>query len=168
MKMSGGVVSVKQRSGTSWWKRLAGAFGALTGLLTATTGAGQTSAAALGNDYRPQTSAPAAWLEFATNLQAQFQQRLAADDPDARKFREFMTKREGREGPLKLVVRTWILPSGKVGQIEFDGLDDDHVAATLRTLLVAIDTAAPPPDMLQPLRLRLSLQLQGERREGRP
>ncbi len=165
MKMSVDVVSVNKRR-TAWWQRLVWSLGAATGLLSGAAGTGPASAVAQGVDYRSAAAAPAAWREFAMQLQGRFQQRLAADDAGARQFQDFMAKRDGNAPPVAVVVRTWVLPSGKVEQIEFDGLDDDDVAVNLRALLTAVAAGAPPPDMLQPLRLRLSLQPEDQPRPG--
>ena len=106
------------------------------------------------------TTAPASWQAFAKQLQGRFEQRIAADDAAARKFQDYMTKRDGGPNapPLTFVARTWILPDGEVERLEFDGLDDKGIAVNLLMLLARDNVGAPPPDMLQPLRLRLSLR----------
>ncbi len=157
MKMSVAVASTNKRA-AAWWRRLIWSLGAALGLIPAAAGTGSGSAIAQSIDYRSAAAAPAAWREFATQLQGRFQQRLAADDAGARKFQNFMAMRTGNAAPRAFVVRTWVLPSGKVERIEFDGLDDDDVAVNLRALLVTVDGGKPPSDMLQPLHLRLSLQ----------
>lgn len=165
MKMSVGVASVN-KTRAAWWQRLVWSLGAATGLLSGAAGTGPASAVAQGVDYRSAAAAPAAWREFATQLQGRFQQRLAADDAGARKFQDFMAKRDANAAPLALVVRTWVLPNGKVEQIEFDGLDDDDVVVNLRALIATVDASAPPPDMLQPLHLRLSLHPKDQPQQG--
>jgi hypothetical protein len=143
---------------TVWWKRGFRSFGAVTGLFAAVS-AGTSVAAAQDTGYRSAATAPAAWQTFAKQVQTRFQQRLAADDEGARKFRDYLEKRvgEGSATPLKPIVRVWVLPDGKLERLEFDGLDDDDAAVNLRAILMH-DVGAPPPDMLQPLHLRLSLQ----------
>jgi hypothetical protein len=140
-------------------KRLFGWLGAATGLLAAGLAAETLSVVAQGSDYRSAATAPAAWQEFAKKLQNTFQQRLAADDDGARQFRDQMDKRaeEANAAPVTLIARTWILPDGNVERIEFDGLDQD-VAVNLRALLAHGEVGVAPPDMLQPLHLRLSLR----------
>jgi hypothetical protein len=144
---------------TVWWKRAFRSFGAVTGLFAAVS-AGTSVAAAQDAGYRSASVAPASWQEFAKQVQTRFQQLLAADDEEARKFRDYLEKRvaEGGATPLKPIVRVWVLPDGKLERLEFDRLDSDDVAANLRTLLMRGDVGAPPSDMLQPLHLRLSLQ----------
>jgi len=149
--------------GPGWLTRLFRSVGLLGGLA-----AGASSVAAQGVDYRPAAAAPAAWQEFAKRLQSRFQQRLAADDEGVRQFQDYMAKRAGAADTpsLTLVVRTWILPDGKIERIEFDGLDDPAAAVNLRALLAGGDVGTPPPDMLQPLRLRLSLRPKDQPRRG--
>jgi len=153
----------------AWWKRIFRSLGTVAGLFTAGLGAETSSAAAQNSDYRSATAAPSAWQEFAKQLQSRFQQRLAADDATARKFQDYLAKHAGGKGatPRTLVVRTWILPDGKMERVEFEGLDDAAVAVDLRAVLIGGDVGAPPPpDMLQPLRLRLSLRPNDEPRRG--
>ncbi len=147
------------RSRVAWWKRTFWSLGAVTGLFGASFGA-KTPAAAQNVEYRAVSVAPASWQEFAKQVQIRFQQRFAADDEGAAKFRDYLTKRasDGNAKALKPAVRVWVLPNGKVERLEFDGLDDDDVAVNLRAVLMRGGVGTPPPDMLQPLHLRLSLQ----------
>jgi len=151
----------------SWWKRLLWSLGTATGLFSA--GVGPPSAAAQGTDYRSATAAPAAWQEFARQLQGRFQQRLAADDARAQAFQDYMAKRAAGAGATTatLIVRAWILPDGNVDRLEFDGLEDDAVPVNLESILANGDVGAPPPDMLQPLRLRLSLRPNDQPEQGK-
>jgi hypothetical protein len=146
------------RNRIAWWKRLLYSLGAITGVFTIDVGASRSPAAAQG-DYRSAAEVPAAWREFAERLQASFQDRLATDE-EVRLFQDYIAKRSGGVSTtaLALVVHAWVLPDGKVERIEFDGLDDNNLAVRLRTLLALGNVGAPPPDMLQPLHLRLSLR----------
>jgi hypothetical protein len=141
-----------------WPKRLLRSLGALTGLLA--VGAGATVASAQSNDYRAAAAAPASWQAFAGQLQGRFEQRLAADDKDAASFRNYLAQHQAgpSASPLKFVAAISILPDGKIDRLEVDGLDDEQIAIRLRALLSQENVGAPPPDMLQPLRLRLSLR----------
>jgi hypothetical protein len=156
-----GVRGCESRGG--WLKNLFWSLGTATGLLTAGLGAQAAPQASptdsQRSDYRSAASAPAAWQEFAKQLQSQFQQRLAADDEAARRFEDDMAKLAGGNdaAPPTLIVRTWIFPDGTVERVESDGLDA-VAAASLRTLLAGAAVGAPPPDMLQPLHLRLTLR----------
>jgi hypothetical protein len=113
-------------------------------------------------DFRSADTAPASWQDFARGLQGRFAQRLAADDADARQLADELAKRNAGPdaAPLTFVARTWISAGGEVERLEFDGLGDEKIAVGLRGLLSRDNVGAPPPDMLQPLRLRLSLRPQ--------
>lgn len=141
------------------WKRALRSLSAMTGLFAA-VGAGTSVAVAQDAGYRSAAAAPASWQAFAKQLQGCFEQRLTADDKEARSFRGYIAKREAGANtpPLTFVVRTWVLPNGMVERIEFDGLDDADAAVNLRALLARGDVGPPPPDLLQPLHLRLSLR----------
>jgi hypothetical protein len=154
-----------RRHWRSWLVRF---IGAATGLLAADLETATSSAAAQESAYRPAAAAPAAWQEYAKGLQCRFQQQLAANDDVARRFQDYMTKRAAGAdaAPAPLVVRTWVQSDGKITRIEFDGLDDDEVAVSLRALLSGGDAGPPPLDMLQPLRLRLSLRPKDQPGQG--
>jgi hypothetical protein len=165
MKMSDAAVVNSMRR-MPRWRRLAWSLGAATGLLWLVPGAWLSSGAAQGSDYRSAAAAPAAWQAFAGQLQSRFQERLAADDAAARSFQDTISKRQADNKPLTLIVRSWILPGGKIERVEFDGLNDDSIAVNLRALLINVVVDAPPPDMLQPLRLRFSLRPKDASRQG--
>ncbi len=156
--ISGGAVGSSSRPEV-WWKRAFQSLGAVTGLFGAIS-AGTSVAAAQDTNYRSASAAPASWQEFAKQVQTRFQQHLMADDEGARKIRDYFAKRagEGSVTPRPPIVRVWVLPDGKIERLELDGLGDDSVAVNLRALLARGDVGVPPPDLLQPLHLRLSLQ----------
>lgn len=52
--------------------------------------------------------------------------------------------------------------------IELDGFDDNQIAVHLLALLRCDNVGAPPPDMLQPSRLRLSLRSKEQTVEIKP
>jgi hypothetical protein len=148
------------------WTRFVCWLGAATGLFSAGLGVATPSAVAQRTDYRSAAAAPAAWQAFAKELQSWFQQRLAADDDAARQFQSQLEQRGKVDAtPVALTMRAWILPDGKVARVEFDGLDPE-IAVSLRALLSGGDVGAPPPEMLQPLHLRLSLQAKDQPRQG--
>jgi hypothetical protein len=59
--------------------------------------------------------------------------------------------------PRNVIARVWVSRDGKIERLDFDGLDD-ATARELRTLVSKDDVGQPPPDMLQPIQLRLSLR----------
>jgi hypothetical protein len=138
-------------------KRLVRSLGAVTGLLSASLGAGAVPAVAQDNGYRSAATVPASWQEFSRRLQGRLEQRLSADDETARRFQDYMAARARVAGaPVTMIVRAWVLSSGEVERVEIDGLKDAPV--NLQALLALDDVGAPPEDMLQPLHLRLSLR----------
>jgi hypothetical protein len=139
--------------------RLLQRIGAACGIVVAGVGADPSPVPAQGVDYRAANAVSASWQEFTKQLQARFQERLAADDENVRRFQDSLAKRQADAGAASttLTVRAWILPDGKIERIEVDGPKDD-AAISLRVLLARGNVGAPPPDMLQPLHLRLRVQ----------
>ncbi len=149
----------------SLWSRVFRSLGAVTGLFVAAS-AVPSIASGQGTAYRSAATAPPSWQTFAKELQGRFQQRLAVDDDGARRMQDAMVQHE-KQSQEVLVVRTWVLPNGKIERLEFDGLDDADVAVNLRALLSGIAVGVPPMDMLQPLHLRLSLRASDQPRKDR-
>ena len=104
---------------------------------------------------------PQAWLQYAILVTQQFQNSLAASDPVAARFHAFLEDAalSARERPPSdLIVKAWFDAGGRVTRVEFDSLGPARSDADLRYLLMRADIGrAPPTDMLQPLRLRVSL-----------
>jgi hypothetical protein len=116
--------------------------------------------AAQGLDYRDPSKAPPSWGQFAKLVQYRFETWMGADEEVANRFRNHMVEHAGKEGgpPPSLVVRAWLNPDGTVDRVSFGSLKDAKAEADLRTILTRGNIGeAPPPEMLQPLNLRLSL-----------
>ena len=158
--------TTRLRQRVSWWQRLFPSLGAAAGLLTAGLASDASPVAAQDRNYRSAREVPASWQDFAKQLQARFEQRLAADDDRTRHVQDLVARRgESANGtPQAFRLRTWILASGRVERVEFEGLSSD-VATALRSLLINSDVGAPPPDMLQPVHLRFSLRPNAEQRQ---
>jgi hypothetical protein len=153
---------------TGWWWRVFRSAAASAGLLAAGIGAEASPVDVANGNYRPATAAPETWQAFARHLQEKCEQRLAGDDEKARHFQDYLTRRREKSDapPLSVVLRTWVLADGKVSRVEFDGIDDPEAINDLRVLLIGADVGAPPPEMLQPLHLRLSLRAKDLPRRG--
>jgi hypothetical protein len=149
------------------WGAVFGLTGAVTGLL----GAAPRSAAAAPpamppSDYRPVEAAPVAWQTFAVQLRSRFQEQLAADDV-AQQLQEALAARaKANPAANVLAVQAWILPSGQIERVEFERIDP-LLTARLRVLLSQVNVGAPPPDMLQPVHVRLSLRPKEQPGQGR-
>ena len=151
----------------TWWNRIFHSLAGLTGLLAAGVEVKASPVTAPSGEYRPATAVPEAWRTFAAQLQQRFEQQLAGDSDGARRIQDYLARRgEGADAPaMKLVLRVWVLDEGKFNRIEVDGIDDAGLRVELRALLMDSSVGAPPPAMLQPLHLRLSLRAKSRSRE---
>jgi hypothetical protein len=118
--------------------------------------------AAQGLDFRDPSKAPPSWGQFAKLVQYRFETWISADEAVANRFRSYLTNQAGKEDgpPSILTVRAWLNPDGTVERVSFAALKDAQADADLRTILTRGNIGeAPPPEMLQPLNLRFSLNL---------
>lgn len=116
-------------------------------------------------DFRQSTDAPPSWGQFAKLVKYRFESWISADDPVANRFRDYLTGHVGKEGglPSSLMVRVWVNPDGTVERVAFPPLPDQQADADLCVVLKRGNIGeAPPPEMLQPLNLRFSLDLRGK------
>ncbi|TCW78098.1 hypothetical protein C5O80_33330 [Burkholderia sp. SRS-46] len=118
---------------------------------------------AAGAPARAQTAdVPQPWITYAQRVGRQFQGWLEADGDAADRLHRALEARvlsaSADSPPPAIVVRAWIGANGTVTRVEFDPLGDANADAALRQLLTAGPLAEPPPpDMRQPLRVRLRL-----------
>jgi hypothetical protein len=117
------------------------------------------SVAAQGLDYRDPSNVPPSWKQFAKLVQYRFETWVTADEEVANRFRSYLTNAGKEDGaPPTVVVRAWLNPDGTVERVSFPALRDARADADLRTILTRGNIGeAPPPEMLQPLSLRFSL-----------
>lgn len=110
------------------------------------------------SDYQPTGQAPAAWREFAEQVQLHFRQQLSNEDGSVRQLNRLIeARRQADGGPLNVVAKVWISPAGAVQRLEFDTLDIE-AASNLRGILIGSSLhSSPPRNMLQPMHLMLSL-----------
>lgn len=116
-----------------------------------------TPVAALSSDV------PQPWVSYAQLVARQFQVWLEAKDDAADQFHQLLEERilhaGGDASPPMIVVRVWIDADGAVSKVAFDSLGDAKADALLSQLLTTHPMAEPPPpDMRQPLRIRLRLE----------
>ncbi|AOR70404.1 hypothetical protein BBJ41_22880 [Burkholderia stabilis] len=105
---------------------------------------------------------PPTWIRYGQLAGQQFQTWLEADGDAADRLHRYLETRvlnaSADAPPPAIVVRAWIGATGAVTRVEFASLGDPDADAALRQLLTAGPLAEPPPpDMLQPLRVRLRL-----------
>ncbi|KWO46191.1 hypothetical protein WT97_14135 [Burkholderia sp. MSMB1459WGS] len=105
---------------------------------------------------------PQAWIRYGQLAGQQFQTWLEADGDAADRLHRYLETRvlnaRADAPPPAIVVRAWFGANGVVTRVEFASLGDPDADATLRQLLTAGPLSEPPPpDMLQPLRVRLRL-----------
>lgn len=117
--------------------------------------------AAQGLDYRDPSNVPPSWKQFSKLVQYRFETWVTADEEVANRFRSYLTNAGKEEGaPPTLVVRAWLNPDGTIERVSFPALKDARADADLRTILTRGNIGeAPPPEMLQPISLRFSLNL---------
>ena len=149
-----------RRSRVTWWKKIFRPVAAMAGLIVAGTDAKTAPVAVESGEYRSATTVPESWQVFARQLQQRFEQQLGADSGGARRIQDYLMRQAGgADAPaLKLALRAWVLTDGKVSRIEVDGMDDAGMRVELRSLLMTGSVGVPPPAMLQPVHLRLSLR----------
>lgn len=155
------------RSRAGWWRKVLHSTAALAGLFASGVTTEASPAAVENNNYRSATAAPDSWQAFSRQLREYFERQLAGDDAKARHLQDYMASLQGSgSSALNFVLRTWVGSDGKVDRVEFDGIDDPNAINDLRALLVKGDVGSPPPEMLQPLHLRLSLRAKDPSRQG--
>ena len=107
----------------------------------------------------------ASWVEFANRLQQQFQRELSADNESTARFYDVMARllQASDAPPTSLVVRTWVTSCGKVERLELESLGGEEALHDLYAVLKGEGVGSAPPDMPQPLRMRLSLKSRPEK-----
>ncbi|HEX3506701.1 MAG TPA: hypothetical protein VHU22_25240 [Xanthobacteraceae bacterium] len=132
------------------------AFLGLVGAAIEVPGLALPAAFAQSPPYQAAKEVPSSWRDYAMQLVEKLQQRLASDNDVSGKIADEISGGAAGAAPRTTIVRVWVSPDGKVERLAFDDLSGD-VADAMRTLLSDSDVGAPPPDMLQPLHIRLSL-----------
>jgi hypothetical protein len=115
-----------------------------------------------GLDYRDPAQAPPSWAQFSKLVKYRFETWISADEPMANRLRSYLIEHgKGDDGqPWTLTVRVWLNPDGTVERVKFPPLGNDQADTDLETVLKRGNIGeAPPPEMLQPVNLRFSLNL---------
>lgn len=132
--------------------------------LVRATGLAWTIAASLPGPARAAPPAPAAWIDYAQTLGERLRARLAqADDPAAARLHGFLNDqvvRHPRHDPPRVILRVWLDRAGQVSRARFDLLGDSRADGDLRSLVLGLAVGnPPPPDMPQPVALRIALAI---------
>lgn len=110
---------------------------------------------------RSAAEAPPAWLAFAVRLKAACERALQVDDETGRRLQESLHKLQVAtsrdEPPMRVAISLWIKRDGTVDRVSFPSLGDPQATSDLRALLSRANAGAPPADLLQPVRLSVSL-----------
>lgn len=112
--------------------------------------------------YREPGAAPPHWIQFAKLVKFRFEDWIGANDDVATRFRTYLREHRGKDDgpPQTLEVRAWLNPDGTVEKVTFTSLKNAQADDDLRTILKRGNVGeAPPPEMLQPLNLRFSLNI---------
>jgi hypothetical protein len=113
-------------------------------------------------DYRSPDAAPPAWGQFSKLVKYRFEEWMGADEAVANRFRGWLKETNGTANgaPASIVVKAWLNPDGSVEKVTFAPFKDERANSDLRTVLTRGNVGeAPPPEMLQPINLRFSLNL---------
>ena len=117
-------------------------------------------ASAQTSDFRDPAKVPPSWIQFAKLVKYRFEEWVAADDVIASRFRVYLKAHSGTSDgpPSTLTVKAWLNPDGSVERVSFPAFGDAGASEDLRAILTRGNVGeAPPPEMLQPLNLRFSL-----------
>lgn len=109
---------------------------------------------------RGPANVPPSWVQFSKLLKYRFEELVAADDAIAGRFRIYLWAHAGASDgpPPSLLVQAWVNPDGTVKRVAFPPLGDAGASKDLTTLLTRCNVGeSPPPDILQPIRLRFNL-----------
>jgi hypothetical protein len=115
----------------------------------------------LGSSYISAADAPPSWAQFSKLVKYRFESWIGAGDPVANRLRAYLTRRAGQDDgpPRTLEVHAWVNPDGTIERVSFSPLNNAQADADLHAILTRGNVGeAPPPEMLQPLRLRFSLK----------
>jgi hypothetical protein len=115
----------------------------------------------LADTFRNAADAPATWGAFSKRLKLACETALHADNPMSRRLNTALSKLRTTanpdEPPMRVKVSLWISPIGGIDRVSFPPLGSEQATSDLNALLTQVTAGAPPPDMLQPVQLLLSL-----------
>lgn len=127
--------------------------------LAALVGAGLASTAPVAAQTVSPSAAPVEWVRYAESATTTISAWLGEDSEAATQFRSYLDRTRPAEDqptpPLEL--RVWINPDGAVSRIAFTPFAHEEANESLRGAIVGRRLAAPPADMLLPIRIAVQL-----------
>jgi hypothetical protein len=116
----------------------------------------------LRSNYVSAAQAPPSWGQFSKLVKYRFESWIGANDPIANRLRGYLARHAGQaDGPPQMLrASVWVNPDGTIERVSFPPLNNEQADSDLHTVLNRGNVGeAPPPEMLQPIRLRFSLNL---------
>lgn len=135
-------------------------FGRFGRLLAAFASAGVVTAAPVAAQTVTPEQAPAEWVRYATGATAVVTAWLQADTETAQRLRTYLdaTRPAPDQPTAPLVIKLWIDADGTVSRIDHAPFAHAEANADMRALVMGQRLpAAPPKDMLLPLRVAVQL-----------
>lgn len=132
----------------------------ITRWLAALVGAGIASTAPVAAQSVPPSAAPVEWVRYAEFATTTITGWLEADSEPASRLRAYLdtTRPAPDQATAPLVLKVWIEPDGKISRIDYPAFAHGEANADMRTLIVGQQlSAAPPRDMLLPLRIAVQI-----------
>ncbi|AYV47981.1 hypothetical protein CFHF_05090 [Caulobacter flavus] len=124
--------------------------------------AGLAAALGLGGyaQAQPRTAPPpAAWIAYGERTAQAIAAWLDEDTPPAVRLRgHLLAAPAAAEQGVALELKVWIAPDGVVSRVDFAPLGDAAADADLSAIVSGRTLAAPPPKMIQPLRLVVDIK----------
>lgn len=135
-------------------------YGRLTRWVAAVVGASLAVTAPATAQTVAPSAAPAEWVRYAESATTTISGWLEEDGEAATRLRAYLheTRPVADQPTPPLLLKVWIAPDGAVERIEFTPFAHEAPNADLRGAIVGRRLAAPPREMLLPLRLSIQLE----------
>ena len=139
--------------------RLPGILAAMVALIPGVGAAGEATPQSM-----TPSEAPAAWVAYAEAVTTTLSDWLGEDGEAATRLRAYLqAARPAEDQPTPpLLLKVWIDRQGVVERLEFAPFAHEEANADLRTVVVGRRLAAPPPEMLLPLRIAIEITAETE------